>query len=177
MDRIGAISGLNFRLPNRKSAFGLWLKSVLVCIIGIFAFALGGEVMAFIVGHPEQANMSGYNYLSGNVWVLIGTLIAVWIGSSFAEEVIYRAFLIHRLEGLIGGGKGAKWLAVSISSAVFGLLHFAWGPVGMVQTGFMGLAMGISYLWFKRNLWIVILAHGYMDTVLMVQLYLTPVGN
>ena len=49
----------------------------------------------------------------------------------------------------------------------------------MVQTTFMGLALGASYLVVRRNLWVVILAHAYMDTILMVQMYLAsaPVGG
>ncbi len=58
-----------------------------------------------------------------------------------------------------------------ISSIVFGLIHFDWGLVGMVQTGFMGLALGVSYLAVRRNLWVLILAHGYMDTILILQMY------
>ena len=41
----------------------------------------------------------------------------------------------------------------------------------------MGLALGISYLLVKRNLWVLILAHAYMDTVLMVQMYLGVGGE
>ena len=41
----------------------------------------------------------------------------------------------------------------------------------MVQTGFMGLALGLAYLAVGRNLWVTILAHGYMDTLLMLQMY------
>ena len=41
----------------------------------------------------------------------------------------------------------------------------------MVQTGCMGLALGVSYLVVGRNLWVTILAHGYMDTILVVQMY------
>lgn len=44
----------------------------------------------------------------------------------------------------------------------------------MVQTGFMGLALAISFLVLQRNLWILILAHFYMDAILMVQMYLAP---
>ena len=91
--------------------------------------------------------------------------------SSFGEEVIYRAFLITRTAEL---GLGTK-SAVAISSVVFGLAHFAWGPIGIVQTTFMGLALAIAYLRFGRNLWITILAHGYMDTALMLQVYFQDV--
>ena len=64
--------------------------------------------------------------------------------------------------------------AIIVSSVVFGLIHFTWGPAGVVQTGFMGLALGISYLVVGRNLWVLVLAHFYMDAILMVQMYLAP---
>jgi hypothetical protein len=46
--------------------------------------------------------------------------------------------------------------------------------VGIVQTTFMGLALAASYLLVKRNLWVLVLAHAYIDTVLLVQMYLGP---
>jgi membrane protease YdiL (CAAX protease family) len=79
--------------------------------------------------------------------------------------------LINRIAELGAGGEGAWRLAVVTSAVVFGLVHYAWGITGVVQTGFMGLALGVSYLVVGRNLWIVILAHGYMDTIFMVQMY------
>ena len=36
----------------------------------------------------------------------------------------------------------------------------------------MGAALAVSYLLVKRNLWVLVLAHVYIDSVLLVQLYL-----
>jgi len=47
----------------------------------------------------------------------------------------------------------------------------------MVQTAFMGLALAIAYLVTKRNLWVLVLAHVYIDTLLLVQLYSAPPGS
>ena len=46
-----------------------------------------------------------------------------------------------------------------MSSLVFGLIHYTWGAAGVVQTTFMGLALAVSYLLVRRNLWIPVLAH------------------
>lgn len=35
----------------------------------------------------------------------------------------------------------------------------------------MGLALGTSYLIVKRNLWVTIIAHAYMETILVLQMY------
>jgi len=121
---------------------------------------------------PEGgADTSEYGYMSGNLPMLLGALAAAWVVSSWGEEVVYRGFLINRFAEL--STARFRWAAAVIGSAVlFGLAHFSWGPSGMVQTGFMGLALGIAYLRLKRNLWVTVLAHAYMDTILFVQMYL-----
>jgi membrane protease YdiL (CAAX protease family) len=128
--------------------------------------------MANITGIPESTNLSGYDYLKDNIGMLLLTLGGVYIVSSFGEEVIYRAFLINRISELGLATKKGTTIAIIISSIVFGLVHYEWGPMGMVQTGFMGLALGICYIKLKKRLWILILAHAYMDTILIIQMYL-----
>jgi membrane protease YdiL (CAAX protease family) len=49
---------------------------------------------------PESADMSNYEYFYDSIFMLILTLIGVYIVSSFGEEVIYRAFLINRISEL-----------------------------------------------------------------------------
>lgn len=164
--------GLRFRFRGWRAAVRTILKSFVVFIAAVAAFALGSIIMGPIVGTPEPADMSGYTYLRGNVPMLILALMAVYVVSSFGEEVIYRAFLINRLAELGSGGVWALRSAVVISAVVFGLIHYDWGLMGMVQTGFMGVALGASYLLVRRNLWVLILAHAYLDTILLVQMYL-----
>ncbi len=163
--------GLSFRGASRRIVVRAVLLSLVVFVAAVAAFVVGAIVMANIVGIPEGADMSGYNYLSGNLPMLILALVAVYIVSSFGEEVVYRAFLINRIAELCGGGNTAWRVAVLISSVMFGFAHYGWGASGIVQTGFMGLALGVSYLVVRRNLWVLILAHAYMDTILMVQMY------
>ena len=164
--------GLSFGGASRRMVGRAVLRSLVVFAAAVAAFVVGAIVMANVVGIPEGADMSGYNYLSGNLPMLVLALVGVYIVSSFGEEVVYRAFLINRIAELGGGGKTAWRMAVLISSVVFGFAHYGWGASGIVQTGFMGLALGVSYLVVGRNLWVTILAHAYMDTILMVQMYL-----
>lgn len=164
--------GLIFRLGSRRTIIRTFLQSLIALVGAVAAFIVAAIVMANIVGIPDQPEMSGYDYLRGNLPMLILSLLAVYITASFGEEVIYRAFLINRIAEFGSGSKGAWRLAVVLSSVAFGLAHGDWGLAGMVQTGCMGLALGVSYLVVRRNLWVTILAHGYMDTILMLQLYL-----
>ena len=163
-------SHIGLRLKHGK--LRTFLLSLAVFIAALAGFMLGSIIMANITGIPESADMSSYNALAGNLPLLIVALIAVFIASSFGEEVIYRGFLITRISELGGNSKTWVRIAVLVSSIIFGLIHFDWGPMGMVQTGFMGLALGISFLLVKRNLWILVLAHAYLDAILMIQMYL-----
>ena len=128
--------------------------------------------MANITGIPQSADLSGYDYLKDNIGMFFLTLIGVYVVSSFGEEVIYRAFLINRIAELGNTTRNATIIAIVLSSIIFGLVHYDWGPMGIVQTGFMGLVLGICYIKLKKRLWILILAHAYMDTILITQMYL-----
>lgn len=164
--------GLTFKSISWSEGFKTFLLSLLVTVLGLAAYILGGIVMAAITGTPETADMGGYDYLKNNIGMLLLTLVGVYIVSSFGEEVIYRAFLITRISKLGQDSKKATIVAVLLSSIIFGFIHYDWGPAGIVQTACMGLVMGICYIKFKRRLWILVLAHAYMDTILMIGVYL-----
>jgi hypothetical protein len=163
--------GLSFRFAGWRSVVGTVLKSLVVFGAAMAAFVGGSVLMANIIGMPEAADTSGYDYLRGNLPMLLLALAAVYVVSSLGEEVIYRGFLITRLAELGTGGKWAMRAAVTVSAVVFGLAHFDWGLMGIVQTGFMGLALGVAYVVVRRRLWVLVLAHAYMDTILLVQMY------
>jgi len=164
--------GLSFKKFNWKFAFKTLLQSILVFILALAGFIIGSIIMANITGIPQSSDMSGYDYLKDNIWMLFLTLGGVYIVSSFGEEVIYRAFLINRISELGLNTKLGKIIAVIISALIFGLAHYSWGIMGIVQTGFMGLVLGFCYLYLKKRIWILIFAHAYMDTILMLQMYL-----
>lgn len=163
--------GLTFKKVTWKAGWKTFLQSVLVAVLATAAFVIGYIIMTNITGIPESLDMSDYTYLKENIWMLFLTLGGVYIVASFGEEVVYRAFLINRITELGLNGKAGKIIVVLISAIIFGFAHYNWGIVGIVQTGFMGLALAISYLYLKKKIWVLILAHAYMDTFLMLQLY------
>lgn len=164
--------GLGFKRPTWKHGFRIFLLSLLVFVLAMVGFMIGSIIMVNISEMPQQADMSSYAFLKDNLGLLVLTLVGVYIVSSFGEEVIYRGFLINRISEIGGNKKVAVILAVLLSAVIFGLVHYEWGPMGVVQTFFMGLVLGICYIKLKKRLWILVLAHAYMDTILIVQLYL-----
>ncbi len=165
--------GLRFRRPAPRAILRAVLQSLAVAAVALAAFAAGSVVAAPLAG-ASAADMSGYAYLQGNLPLLLLALAAVYVVSSLGEEVIYRGFLMNRLAELGAGSRAAWGTAVVVSATVFGLVHFDWGPVGIIQTGFMGLGLALAYLAVRRNLWVLVLAHAGIDTLLLVQLYSGP---
>ncbi len=164
--------GLTFRSVSLQGALKIFGLSLIVCAIASVAFIMAGLLPIGSTGIPASPDFSQYDYLRNNIGWLLLSLASVYLVSSFGEEVVYRGFLINRISQLGGGTKLATLLAVVLSSIIFGLIHYTWGPMGMIQTGFMGLAMALCYVTLKKRLWILIIAHAYMDTFLLVQLYM-----
>ena len=167
--------GLTFTNPKWPEIWRAVWRSMVVFVAALAAFVLGSLIGAPLFGLPEQADFSGYNPLSGNLPLLLVMLPLVWLASSIGEELVFRGFLITRMAEWAGGQKAAWRIAVGTSAILFGFAHYAWGPTGILQTTLMGLALGISYLIVKRNLWVTILTHMYMDTLLLVPMYLAEV--
>jgi hypothetical protein len=54
---------------------------------------------------------------------------------------------------------------------LFGIGHYYKGPAGIVNSGVAGLILGGAYLSAGRNLWAPVLAHGFMDSVVLIANY------
>lgn len=163
--------GLPVCRPTRSAVVRTAWTSVVVLFIALLAFVVGAIVAANLFGMPAASNTSGYAYMQGNLPMLLGALAAAWVVSSLGEEVVYRGFLIRRLADM--SPSPSRWaIPVILSAVTFGFAHFSWGPTGIVQTGFMGLALGTAYVRLGQRLWPLVFAHAYMDTALFVQMYL-----
>lgn len=83
--------------------------------------------------------------------------IGLSVTAGIVEEIIYRGFLLGVLSAALGTGAG-----ILISSAIFGLGHMYQGPVGILKTGAIGLAMaGLTVL--SGSVLPAILVHIVLD--------------
>lgn len=65
---------------------------------------------------------------------------------------------------------GQGW-AVLIAGVIFGVVHFAEGPIGILSNGALGILFGWIYIRCSRNLWITIIGHGLINTLRFSLLY------
>jgi len=120
---------------------------------------------------PPAVGPSGFNEIAGHWTGTLRWLLIVWTFAAFGEEIGYRGYLVTRAADVGGRSKTAYWVGVLMVSVLFGYGHYYKGPSGIVDSGMAGLVLGTAYLLSGRNLWVCILAHGFIDTVGVVALF------
>jgi len=79
----------------------------------------------------------------------------------FGEEVIFRGYLIERIEELTR----SRILAGTVSVVVFSLAHLAyWGWTPLVFVTLAGILLTVVYQW-RRDLWSNIIGHWLADAL------------
>jgi membrane protease YdiL (CAAX protease family) len=103
--------------------------------------------------------------------VALRWLLLVWTFAAFGEEIGYRGYLLTRAADAGGRSKAAEWAAVLVVAVLFGYGHYYKGPSGIMDSGMAGLVLGAAYVLSGRNLWVCILAHGFIDTIGVILLF------
>jgi membrane protease YdiL (CAAX protease family) len=88
-------------------------------------------------------------------------LLCLTVG--FCEEIVYRGYCLTRLIAATRSPTAA-WL---IQGALYGSLHFAFGPVWMGFTVGVGLFLGWLVLW-RKSLWPAIIVHVLADAAVLI---------
>lgn len=132
--------------------------------------SLVNGILAQLITAPPT-DYSFFDYIQSNVPALILWIILSWVIGGFSEELIFRGYLTNRLKALLGPGKMNIVLTVLLQAIIFGLFHTYQGIGGMISTGIVGLVLGIIYV-NHRNLWPLIIAHGLLDTLGFITIYL-----
>jgi membrane protease YdiL (CAAX protease family) len=138
-------------------------------------FAMGAAALRILLGAlaidpltahfwPAAVAPSSTDQIAGHLTVALRWLLLVWTFAAFGEEIGYRGYLLKRAADAGGRSKAAYWAGVLAVSVLFGYGHFYKGPSGIVDSGMAGLILGAAYVLSKRNLWVCILAHGFIDT-------------
>lgn len=172
---------LSLRLRDGSwAAMGLgwpisWRRTVLFALAAAtLRLLLGALVIDPVTAHfwPAAAAPSGYNEIKGHAMVAFEWLLLIWTFAAFGEEIGYRGYLLTRAAEIGGRSKSAYWIAVLVVAVLFGYGHYYKGPSGIVDSGMAGLILGAAYVLSGRNLWVCILAHGFIDTVGVVTAFL-----
>lgn len=153
------------------SALGLrptaWRWLALAVAVALVGFALRLALARWMAGTlPDWAAFMRSPYGAGDA----GLAVTLVLGAStvlltpFAEELFFRGFLFTWMTG-----HRPVWLAMLVSSAIFGAMHIV--PPQAISAALMALALSALY-WYSRSLWPAILCHvvgnaiGYAGSLL-----------
>jgi membrane protease YdiL (CAAX protease family) len=156
---------------RRPAAWRRTLLAVLVVYFAVVA-AVAAIVrpLANALGWPEL-DLSAFAGLPGEPVRLAVILLIVWTTAAVGEELLFRGFLLTRIEKILGSRGVASATAVILQAAIFGLGHFYLGPRGIATAVVVGLVYGSWYVLRGRDLVPLILAHGLTDTISMLAIY------
>ena len=122
---------------------------------------LGALVIDPVTAHfwPAAIAPAGSEAIAHNPMIALLWLALVWTFAAFGEEIGYRGYLLNRAAEVV-----SPWIAVVVVAVLFGFGHYYKGPAGIVDSGMAGLILGLAYVLSGHNLWVCILAHGFIDT-------------
>ncbi|MES2876219.1 MAG: type II CAAX endopeptidase family protein [Patescibacteria group bacterium] len=161
------------RLPS-WSNIGLGFLAVLPYYIvsGLLVW-LGLEV--FKVINPEVGQQIGFENLTLRVEYLVAFITLV-IMAPLAEELLFRGYFLGRLTE-----RNGKWLALLVTSVVFGLMHLVgasesgivlqWGAAA--DTFAMGLVAGALRL-LSGSIWAGVVLHSVKNAIAFYFLFINP---
>jgi uncharacterized protein len=161
--------GVGLRLPPQP------LRTVLIGI----ALGVGYQFLGLYAVEPLIARMTSgeipdvsmFRFLIHNPEGLAFYLALSWTLAAFMEEMVFRGYLMARVAELWRVSERGWIIAALITSVLFGAIHMYQGLSGMIATGLTGFVFAGAYLATGRNLWVSILAHGFMDTAGFVMMY------
>jgi len=90
--------------------------------------------------------------------VEVGLALAWCVANGFSEEVVMRAYLLTRLERLLGS---TTW-ALIVTTILFAGYHAYQGGAGVVFAVVFGLVYGGIFCW-SRRIWPLVIAHAIAD--------------
>ncbi|WP_459211934.1 CPBP family intramembrane glutamic endopeptidase [Aquimarina rhabdastrellae] len=152
-----------------KRTLAISIGILVVTMVSIVLFHLIKDHLPFSLGEDNYAENSATKFgaLKGN-WLLFFSIMPVVLIESMLEELLDRGFLINWFERLFSSTTFATVIAVLLQALIFGFRHTYDLSVRSITVGIIGLIMGIAYVKFGRNLWPLIIAHGILNTISMM---------
>jgi membrane protease YdiL (CAAX protease family) len=158
-------------LTKPTSWGGVWLQAIVLSVILLIVVDMILTPVVEIVS-GEEVDVSALDGIRGNFVGYAIFILFMWVVAAFGEEFVYRGLLVQRLGVLLGDRKATMWMAVILSSILFGVAHRYQGISGMISTGTVGFILGAIFINSKNRLWLAILTHGVYDVIGITLIYL-----
>ena len=153
-------ASVGWRLPSGGES--LWLEPFYGLVSGIALGFFNKLFLSPVLGRLEGLPATGSTRFSTadlDGTTLIPFLIAATLFAGIVEESIYRGYAITRLRVRMG----TAW-AVTVSTLLFGPLHFGLGWPGIIGSIVLGAFLAMVFLW-RRNLLAAAVTHAVINVI------------
>ncbi|MCA9255214.1 MAG: CPBP family intramembrane metalloprotease [Phycisphaerales bacterium] len=175
---IGIVSAILIARRQGPASLGLarfngaTLLGILAALPGCYVAMLGAGLL-YAICHILFSQASAETIIADKQVLLdvlpdfsITTMLLFGVLTGIHEELLFRGLLLTRFNALTRN-KAASVLACAV---LFGMVHAYQGPMGMLQTGAIGLVLG-TITTMTRSLWPAIIGHATFNSL---QLALLP---
>ncbi|MFZ2126256.1 MAG: type II CAAX endopeptidase family protein [Candidatus Microsaccharimonas sp.] len=146
-----------------------WLD-LLLAPAGFFVYVILSAVLALLAGmlpfvNPEQAQDTGFSQISQQYEFVLAFIMLIII-APVAEEILFRGYLFGKLRHHV-----PVWVAILITSILFGVVHGAW------NVGIDVFALSIVLCLLRvltKSLWPSIILHMLKNAVAFYFLFINP---
>lgn len=142
---------------EQKKKLLFYVLSILTIIV--FITILLTSLSLLLKNAGATSNNTALNAMNVLLCKNIFLLIFTCLTAAFTEELIFRGYMIPRLNILFKN----KWLSIFIAAFLFGIAHIGYGDFEKMLFPFiMGIIFGIFYYKY-RSLTVLIICHFLMD--------------
>ncbi len=154
------------RNPFLKTLAKALFYTIIIILVNDFLF------QSLIEHYYGSTDLSSFEGIKGSLLNYIIFILIMWVVAAFGEEFLFRGYMTKRLAIIFGDSKTGWFLAIFISSVVFGFAHTYQGTSGIVSTIFVALIFGFILYKNQSNLWSGVLTHGIYDMFGITMIFL-----
>lgn len=144
-------------------------KSLILTGVLFIGFSIIDPILQHYLG---DFDLSSVEDIRGNLTGYIVIMVIMWIFAAFGEEFLFRGYYMKALAELFGNSSKAWFFSAIITSVYFGVSHIYQGVVGMLSVFIWSLVISLLFNKNKQNLMLLVLVHGFSDTIGLTLIYL-----
>jgi membrane protease YdiL (CAAX protease family) len=145
------------------------INSLWIAIIFFFATGVIDAIHQYYLG---AHNLSSLDDIRGDFGSYVAMMVIVWIFAAFGEEILFHGYYMQGFAKLFGDTKKAWILAGVLIAIYFGISHGYQGLSGIIGVGIGSLFFAFLYFKNKNNLLLLVLIHGFYDSIWITLIYL-----
>ncbi|MDP3212187.1 CPBP family intramembrane glutamic endopeptidase [Methylotenera sp.] len=151
-----------------------WFTTLLMALVWtglMFAFSpLADRIASRWFTKPPT--LGAFRTLQQSKLKLAGGIVVAWFLGGFLEELVFRGIILQALEAWFAPALSphlGSFFAIVFTAGGSAIIHLYQGPRAAFIVAQLSVLFGLFFVLTGHNLWAVMLAHGFYDTVAFIR--------